>query len=350
MSLRPEVWVWLSRTQAGRLHGALPDALYEAGALARRLAVPLVGVGDLVPTSEERAELLLWQLAEIRVCSARLAPHPTIHAGRASLAGLYGVPRAFVLLADPFGTVTAPLFAAEHDAALVTGGTSVTTDGRHFVAACPTLGSQFEALVSMPLDDPLVVTLQPGAVGQSAWRAPDTMPTPLQATRILPPDAATLDVSDADRIVAFGRGAFSPQAIAWVERLAALLGATVAGTRPAADEGWLPFAKQVGLTGAIVSPRLYVAVGISGAPYHMVGVKDPETLIAVNSDPEAPIFASAHVGIVGDLHRVLPALIARLERGQELLPASAALHSDRVAARHSTASGTRQPKGSGAPR
>lgn len=346
MSLLPEVWVWLSRTQAGRLHGALPEALYEAGALARRLALPLVGVGDVAPTSEERAELLPWQLAEFRLGSTRLAPHPAIHAGRVPITGLDGVPRAFILLADPFGTVTAPLFAAEHSTALVTGATSVTTDGRRFVAARPTLGGQYEALVSVPLDAPLVVTLQPGTVGQSGWRAPDAMPTPLQATRILPPNAATLAVSDAERIVAFGRGAFSPEAIAWVERLAALLGATVAGTRPAADEGWLPFAKQVGLTGAIVSPRLYVAIGLSGAPYHMVGVKDPECLIAVNSDPEAPIFASAQLGIVGDLHRVLPALIARLEHGQELLPAAAALQSNRPAARRTPVPGAGHPNGS----
>jgi electron transfer flavoprotein alpha subunit len=137
-------------------------------------------------------------------------------------------------------------------------------------------------------------------------------------------------VSDAERIVAFGRGAFSRAAIALVERLAALLGAAVAGTRPAADEGWLPFARQVGLTGAIVTPKLYVAVGISGAPYHMVGVKDPETLIAINTDPEAPIFASAHLGIVGDLHALLPALIARLERGDSIAGAAAAV-ADRAA-------------------
>jgi electron transfer flavoprotein alpha subunit len=204
------------------------------------------------------------------------------------------------------------------------------------VVARPTLGEQYEALVQVPLDAPLVATVQPGAVGDvtapeqaasanaklavlSADR-PSPQPTPLP--RVLEPQAGALAVSDADRIVAFGRGAFSREAIALVERLATLLGATVAGTRPAADEGWLPFAKQVGLTGAIVRPKLYVAVGISGAPYHMVGVKDPETLIAINNDPEAPIFASAHLGLVGDLHAILPALIARLEQGLPLAQAA----------------------------
>jgi electron transfer flavoprotein alpha subunit len=144
--------------------------------------------------------------------------------------------------------------------------------------------------------------------------------------RVLPPDPATLDVADAERIVAFGRGAFSEEAIALVRRLADLLGAAVAGSRPAADEGWIPFARQVGLTGAIVRPKLYVAIGISGAPYHMVGIKDPGTLIAINKDPDAAIFGSADLGLVGDLFQVLPALIAKLEAGQA--PAALQAHAD----------------------
>jgi electron transfer flavoprotein alpha subunit len=184
------------------------------------------------------------------------------------------------------------------------------------------------------LTSPVVATLLPGAVGEAAAverdvrsagdRAP-TLPTleppparlvPIEAPpQMLAPDPGSLELADAERIVAFGRGAFHPEAVALVERLARALGAVVAGTRPAADEGWLPFSRQVGLTGAIVTPRLYVAVGISGAPYHLVGVKDPETLIAVNRDPEAPIFASAHLGLVGDLYEVLPALLERLEAG-----------------------------------
>jgi electron transfer flavoprotein alpha subunit len=140
--------------------------------------------------------------------------------------------------------------------------------------------------------------------------------TPGDAGCVLAPDPATLDIADAERIVAFGRGAFSQDAVALVRRLADLLGAAVGGSRPAADEGWLPFARQIGLTGAIVRPKLYVAVGISGAPYHMVGIKDPGTLIAVNRDPDAAIFASADLGIVGDLYQVLPELIAALERGR----------------------------------
>jgi len=330
--LLPEVWVWLSRTHDRCLHPALPEALYEAGALARRLGLPLMGIADALPSEAEQGILRAREVAGLHLVPGPLAPHPLSAAGRSPFAALEGMPRAFVLLADPLGAVAAPLHAAMHNAALVTQATSVTSDGQRFVAARPILGAQVEALVSVPLDAPLVVTLQPGAVGEvtPALAAQTLALDPAIAADVHAPEAATLAVSDAERIVAFGRGAFSREAVALVERLAALLGAAVAGTRPAADEGWLPFARQVGLTGAIVTPKLYVAVGISGAPYHMVGVKDPETLIAVNSDPEAPILASAHLGIVGDLRAVLPALIGRLERGERIAGAAKAV-ADRVA-------------------
>ena len=339
-TLLPEVWVWLSRGHDGGLHAHLPEALYETGALARRLGLPLVGVGDRMPGDSERELLARWHVTALRLVPGPLPPHPRIPAGRSPFADLGLAPRVFVLLADPLACAVAPLVAAETAAALVTFATSLTADTRRHVAARPLLGGQYEALVELPLEEPLVVTLQPGSVGPvtppagqatagpalPVLGAPPASPRPVAAPRIHLPDADSLAIADAERIVAFGRGAFSDKAVALVQRLARLLGAAVAGTRPAADEGWLPFARQVGLTGAIVNPKLYVAVGISGAPYHMVGVKDPETLIAINSDPEAPIFASAHLGIVGDLHAVLPALIAQLERGQPLAQALADVH------------------------
>jgi electron transfer flavoprotein alpha subunit len=327
---RQEVWVWLARAGDGRLHPHVGEVLYEAGALARRLGVPLAALADRSPTGEESRLLGAWGVAATRVVASPQPQHPLIHAGQSPLAALAegGAPRATLFIADAFGAVSAPLWAAECGAVYVPEATSVTSDGACFVTARPTLGGQYEALVTVPLETPLVATLQPGAVGDvspagtmGAPAAVESRPLaapPQIGLAVLPPDPAQVRVSDAERIVAFGRGAFSRDAVALVERLAALLGATIAGTRPAADEGWLPFSKQVGLTGAIVSPLLYVAVGISGAPYHMVGVKNPETLIAINNDPEAPILAAAHLGIVGDLHIVLPALIRRLEEGRSI--------------------------------
>jgi electron transfer flavoprotein alpha subunit len=333
----PEIWVWISRSTEGALHPALNEALYESSALARRLDLPLVAVADRPLADAEQGPLAAWGVTGVRQIPGPTPLHPRIRQGRSPFVGLDAFPRVFILLADPFGNVAAPFVAAESGAVYVPHAASVTSSPAHFTVSRLTLGGQYEALVQVPLDTPLVATLLPGSVGEVAPPAAalsgnskivalgpfvSAPPSP-SPPRILAPQACTLAVSDADRIVAFGRGAFSREAVALVEKLADVLGATIAGTRPAADEGWLPFAKQVGLTGAIVTPKLYIAIGISGAPYHMVGVKDPETLIAINQDPEAPIFASAHVGLVGDLHTIVPALIARLEQGQPLPEAPA---------------------------
>jgi electron transfer flavoprotein alpha subunit len=334
-----EIWVWLPRDRAGALAPSAFELLYEGAALCRRLGARLIALDDRAPSPEESARLAPWGVAEVRHLAVPIAGHPLCLGGHSPLMALAGAaaPRLFLFAGDAAGKVLGALWAAESGAALVTGATGITCDGERFVVARPALGEQFEALVSLELSLPLVVTLLPGSAGEVAPPArPLAAPPALhrigategaaagETARILPPDPATLDIADAERIVAFGRGAFSEEAIALVRRLAELLGAAVAGSRPAADEGWIPFARQVGLTGAIVRPRLYVAVGISGAPYHMAGVKEPETLIAINRDPEAPIFGSAHLGIVGDLHAVLPALIAALERGEAPAPLQAA--------------------------
>jgi electron transfer flavoprotein alpha subunit len=326
-ALRSECWVWLPRDRDGALHASAAELLYEASALSRRLNAALVCWSDRQPDPGELRVLGAWGIREVRALGQALDPHPVCIGGRVPIPAGHP-PLAFLFSEDTSGRVLAPLWAAQAGATYLPGVTGVTSDGTRFVAARATLGGQYEALVSADPGKPFVATLVPGAIG--AVRPPlnvsDSLPVVLSAhapvtphvpIRQLPPDPATLDVADAERIVAFGRGAFAPQAIALVEELAALLGASVAGSRPAADEGWIPFARQVGLTGAIVRPKLYVAVGISGAPYHMAGVKDPETLIAINRDPEAPILAAAHLGIVGDLYRVLPALIAELKRGED---------------------------------
>jgi electron transfer flavoprotein alpha subunit len=335
-----EVWVWLARDREGRLTPAAGEALYEGGALARRLGAQLMAVSDRSPDPAELRLLGVWGVAAVRTLSDKQPPHPLISAGRSPLVALAGdAPAVTLFPGDAFGQAVAPLWAAECGAVYVPAATGITSNGRALVLARPTHGGNFEAIVTLPLDTAVVATLRPGAVGEVAPTPPGAAPPHLLAPAprqeapsggtpvdVLAPDPAALDVADAERIVCFGRGAFSREAVALVERLAALLGATVAGTRPAADEGWLPFSRQVGLTGAIVTPKLYVAVGLSGAPYHMAGVKEPETLIAINSDPEAPILAAAHLGIVGDLHAVLPALISRLEQGRAIaVPGKAAV-------------------------
>ena len=120
-------------------------------------------------------------------------------------------------------------------------------------------------------------------------------------------------LEDAEIIVAGGRGMGSEEQFRNVEELAGLLSAAVGATRAVVDAGWVPYSLQVGQTGKTVKPTVYVALGISGAMQHLVGMKDSATIIAVNKDEEAPIFGIADLGIVGDVHKVLPKLIEALK-------------------------------------
>lgn len=126
-----------------------------------------------------------------------------------------------------------------------------------------------------------------------------------------------VDLSQAERIVAVGRGIKSQENMTLVEKLAEVLGAEIGASRPICDSGWLPMERQIGSSGQTVSPKLYLALGISGAIQHVVGMKGSRTIVAINKDRDAPIFDIADYGIVGDLFEIVPALIKQLEAGKE---------------------------------
>ncbi len=126
------------------------------------------------------------------------------------------------------------------------------------------------------------------------------------------PEAGDVDITREPVLVSVGRGIGSQDNIEVIEELANALGAAVSASRPIIDSGWLPKQRQVGKSGLTVKPKLYFAVGISGAPEHLQGMKDAELIIALNSDPSAPIFEVAHYGVVGDLFDIVPELTEQL--------------------------------------
>ncbi len=171
---------------------------------------------------------------------------------------------------------------------------------------------------------PVFATFQSGAYrGEQAERGAgaqvESMAVEVGDVRMQPEPAfqevkQAVDLSKADVIVAIGRGIKSQENIALAEQLAQALGGDLAASRPICDAGWLPIDRQIGSSGQTVAPKLYIALGISGAFQHLVGMKNATTIVAVNKDPEAPIFDIADYGIVGDLFEVVPVLTEEVKK------------------------------------
>jgi electron transfer flavoprotein alpha subunit len=209
--------------------------------------------------------------------------------------------------------------AVDANAGLLADVTELSLEGGKLKALRPVLGGKVLSVEAMVGDGPQFVTLRNRAFQAPA---PDTSRSgeviavsPVLsegdiATKINSTEQATGKVSltDASIIVSGGRGVGGPEGFKPVQELADALGAALGASRAAVDAGWIPYEHQVGQTGKVVSPDLYIAAGISGAIQHQAGMRTAKVIVAINKDPEAPIFKLAHYGIVGDLFEVLPAL------------------------------------------
>src|SRR3984893_6498404 len=180
---------------------------------------------------------------------------------------------------------------------------------------------KFNADVRLVGDGPLFVSIQAGA-----WRAEGSpqveifSPSSATPRQVAEPPfreaARAVDLTAADIIVSVGRGIKEKENLPVGEALARAIGAELAAPRPICDAGWLPMDRQVGSSGQTVSPKVYIAVGISGAIQHLVGMKGAKTVVAINKDPDGAIFEVAHYGIVGDLFEVVPALVEEIKKAK----------------------------------
>jgi electron transfer flavoprotein alpha subunit len=301
--------------------GALREVTGEVVAAARGLG--LGPVTAVVLAGPGQAEALCRALPG--------GPDAVIAVEHPSLAGFNGAavaealrrlvaerqPRVVLGAHSAAGMEWAPSLAAELRAPLVTDATGLAWVGDRLSASRAVYGGKLQARVRLAEAPTVFATVRPGSFeGASAGAAPP----PELLTPELPEglgkrflewvqeEAGAVDITQADVLVSVGRGIGDAENLDVARALAQALGATLSCSRPVVDSHWLPKEHQVGISGKSVKPKVYIALGISGAFQHVAALKGAGLVVAVNKDPKAPIFRVAHYGIVGDLFKVVPAL------------------------------------------
>jgi electron transfer flavoprotein alpha subunit len=316
----------VAEQQRGKLHRATWEAVAAAQELAGDQPVAAVVLG--ASPSDAAAELSEAAVSMVHLVDSPLLEPYTPDAYTDVLQkAIAELAPTHVVLPHTYRTRDfAPKLAARLDRALITDCVGIKR-GNSPTFLRPVYQGKLVTEVAAQGERPHFVSVQIGAYrGDSAKRG--SAPAPVAALKV-PLDAAAIrqkaeepfqearqavDLSQAERIVAVGRGIKAQEHVALAEKLAAALGAQLAASRPICDSGWLPMERQIGSSGQTVAPKLYVALGISGAIQHVVGMKGSRTIVAINKDADAPIFEIADYGIVGDLFEIVPAMIAELEK------------------------------------
>jgi electron transfer flavoprotein alpha subunit len=326
------VWAVLQQRD-GELHRQSRETI----AAAQELAAAVGTTADAVLLGDDVGALATRLAGEAAVERVLVADHPRLAgytpggyvgalapAVRAEAPGWVVFPHTyqsmeyFPRLAQQVGGAIVPAVSAFRAAE---GGITYTR---------PVLGGKLQADVRVKAQSPapVLLSVQPGSYPADRMRAGTATVEALAVGALdsAPPDREVLgieaaakeevDLSKAEVIVAAGRGVGGADKMGVVEELARALGAEIGASRPVIDNGWLPRDRQIGSSGQTVAPKLYVAAGISGAIQHLVGMKGATCIVAINKDPNAPIFSVADYGIVGDLHEILPALTAAVREAK----------------------------------
>jgi electron transfer flavoprotein alpha subunit len=312
----------IAEQQGSTLNRASWEAVAAAQHAGGPVKVAVLGAG----AEAAAAELAGADVAEVLLVQAPAIESYTLDGYVAAMAQLVAAehPDHTFLPHTYLARDYAPALAVRLGLALVTDcvGTKASDTGLLFVRPV----FQGRLLADVAAAGPALVTFQVGAVrADSVTRG--AVPAPIRTVAAVVDAAAirqkpeapfreakqAVDLSQAERIVAVGRGIKDQEKIALALQLATAMGAEVGASRPICDAGWLPMDRQIGSSGQTVAPKLYVALGVSGAIQHLVGMKGSRTIVAINKDPEAPIFEIADYGIVGDLFEIVPALIKELQ-------------------------------------
>jgi electron transfer flavoprotein alpha subunit len=300
--------------------GDVKKVTLELLTLARRLGEPsAVFVGAGFDTAKDR--LAEYGAAKVYVADgddvSNYLVGPSVDVLEKVLADAGSV-AAVLLGSGAEGKEIAGRLAIRTGSGLITDATDVTSSGDGLLAEQPVFGGSTVVRSRVTTGTP-IITLRPNSTApEAAPAAADRVDVTVELSdaakgaritdRVVEEKGERPDLSGAAIVVSGGRGVGSGENFAVIEALADALGAAVGASRAVTDAGWYPHQHQVGQTGKTVSPQLYIAAGISGAIQHRAGMQTSKTIVAVNKDPEAPIFELVDFGVVGDLHQVLPAL------------------------------------------
>jgi electron transfer flavoprotein alpha subunit len=231
-------------------------------------------------------------------------------------------PDAVFFAGTAMGRDLAPRVAAKLGVGALADVVALEKDGDQFVARRPVYSGKAFATVDSAGSKPQVISLRPNVFaaeetgGSAEVVALDGLSLAIRAVvkELADTGGGEIDVAEADIIVSGGRGLKGPENFALIRSLAEALGGAVGASRAAVDAGWIPHKHQVGQTGKVVSPSLYIAAGISGAIQHLAGMSSSKIIVAINKDPDAPIFKIADYGIVGDLFDVIPPMVEEVKK------------------------------------
>ena len=325
------IWVFIE-TECGKAKNVGYELLHAAKPLAEKKGCPLVAVVIGKDVEDAAKDAICYGADSAILVDGPEYEYYTTDAFAKALIALMQKykPETLMIGATTNGRDMGPRVSCHLKTGLTADCTAIDIDEETGNVAWtrPTFGGNLMATIMCPDSRPQMGTVRPGVFKKGACDKNRTGEIIREEIHVAPEEIRTtlvervneiveaVNLSEAEIIVSGGRGVGSAENFKLIEGLAKVLGGTVGCSRAVVDAGWLPYAHQVGQSGKTVAPKLYFAVGISGAIQHLAGISGADTVIAVNKDADAPIFGVADYGIVGDLNEVVPALTEALKARQ----------------------------------
>ena len=325
------VWVYAEQRE-----GVIAGVSFELLGIGKKLADKLGAEVSAVlfgAAAADAEELIRWGADRVYHCTDPLVSTFNDEPYAELLSGLIQQYKPEIVLAGatPIGRSFLPRVAARLKAGLTADCTALEIDEgtKNLLQIRPAFGGNIMATILCPHTRPQMATVRPRVMKRGVYNASaqgevvavmaDKVRSRTKVMEIVKEVSdISINLQEANVIVAGGRGTGGEKGFQLLHELAGVLGASLGASRAAVDEGWIPYRHQVGQTGKTVGPRIYIACGISGAVQHIVGMQSSDIIIAINKNPEAPIFNIATYGIVGDLFEIVPMLIRRIKEAKGL--------------------------------